>query len=316
MEKYQAVKNWCAERVGNPYIMGATGKTCTPSYRQARMEQYPAYADKMVKNCPRLSKASVNTCVGCRWCDPSTGKGKLAYDCAQLARWAMDFVGIAMVSGATSQWNKTAWAERGEIADLPRDKVALVFRNDGGKMGHVGVYQGDGTVIHAKGHDYGVVQQDLAACDFTHWGIPAGLYGEYVPELLKKGSSGEAVRQLQEMLLRVGMLLPRYGADGKYGNETAAAVLTFQAGHGLPETGECDAATWRALAQACAPDEGADGQTPVQPETPPQAPESGSTAILPPDCEAVPRLKLMEVRACLQNALNIIENALGSRPVG
>ena len=315
MEKSEIAKSWALERIGCPYIYGGTGQVCTPAYRQARAAQYPNYAVKIERNCPRLS-GSAASCKNCRWADPETGRGKLAYDCAQLARWCMAAVGVTLVSGANSQWIKTAWAEKGEIAALPRDRLCLVFRRDNGRMGHVGIYLGDGTVVHAKGHDYGVVQQDLAACDFTHWGIPAGLYGEYVPELLKKGSSGEAVRQLQEMLLRVGMLLPRYGADGKYGNETAAAVLTFQAGHGLPETGECDAATWRALAQACAPDEGADGQTPSQPETPSQAPENGSTSILPTDCEAVPRLKLMEVRACLQNALNIIDNALGSGPVG
>lgn len=253
MEKYQAVKNWCAERVGNPYIMGATGKTCTPSYRQARMAQYPAYADKMVKNCPRLSKASVNACVGCRWCDPSTGKGKLAYDCAQLARWAMDFVGIAMVSGATSQWNKTVWAERGEIADLPRDKVALVFRNDGGKMGHVGVYQGDGTVIHAKGHDYGVVQTRLENDPWTHYGIPMGLYeGSYERPTLHRGDNNEYVRIMQQMLANAGYPLKptrssATGCDGIFGADSENVLKRFQSDHGLSDTGICDPATWDAL---------------------------------------------------------------------
>ena len=41
-------------------------------------------------------------------------EGKRAYDCAQLARWCMNAVGITLVSGATSQWEKTAWAEKGE----------------------------------------------------------------------------------------------------------------------------------------------------------------------------------------------------------
>lgn len=317
MEKWEVARAWCEQRIGCPYIYGATGQVCTPAYRQARMAQYPDYADKIKRNCPRLSQIGVSTCADCRWADPETGRGKLAFDCAQLSRRCMEAVGIALVSGANSQWQKTAWAQKGEIVDMPLDKLCLVFRNDGTngaiKMGHVGIYQGDGTVVHAKGHDYGVVRDNLADVKFTHYGIPADLYSEWAPELLKKGSSGESVRQLQEMLLQVGMLLPRYGADGKFGNETAAAVLTFQAGHGLPETGECDAATWQALAAACAANAAPGGSSPVEPETPPQAPENPPAAILPPDCEAVPRLKLMELRACLADALKIVENALDAK---
>jgi len=32
----QFILNWCQERIGNPYIYGATQKKCTVSYRKAR----------------------------------------------------------------------------------------------------------------------------------------------------------------------------------------------------------------------------------------------------------------------------------------
>ena len=91
---------------------------------------------------------------------------------------AFDAVGIALVSGATSQWTKTAWAETGAIAALPRERLCLVYRQDGaGVMGHAGIYLGDGTVVHAKGHADGVVRERLGEGNrFTHFAIPQGLY--------------------------------------------------------------------------------------------------------------------------------------------
>ncbi len=41
-------------------------------------------------------------------------------------------------------------------------------------------------------------------------------------------AKGEHVKKLQEALLQLGIPLPKFGADGKYGTETANAVKTFQ----------------------------------------------------------------------------------------
>lgn len=46
--------------------------------------------------------------------------------------------------------------------------------------------------------------------------------------LLRPGSRGEAVRKMQQALLDLGYPLPRFGADGDYGSETAGAVRRFQ----------------------------------------------------------------------------------------
>jgi peptidoglycan hydrolase-like protein with peptidoglycan-binding domain len=51
---------------------------------------------------------------------------------------------------------------------------------------------------------------------------------------LKKGSKGVAVKVLQTALISLGYNLPRYGADGDYGNETETAVKAFQVAHSLP----------------------------------------------------------------------------------
>jgi len=42
--------------------------------------------------------------------------------------------------------------------------------------------------------------------------------------MLKNGSKGKKVVQLQESLVKLGYELPKYGADGDYGKETETAV--------------------------------------------------------------------------------------------
>ena len=176
MNKADEARAWALAQVGCPYLMGGTGKPCTPAYRSARAAQYPASAEKIRAACPRAGKKAAS-CAGCRYYDASAKRGKPAYDCAQLTRFCMAAVGISLVSGATSQWKKTAWARQGEISALPRDRLCLVYRRDSaGKMGHAGIYLGDGTVVHAKGHAWGVVREKLNEGNrFTHYGIPEGL---------------------------------------------------------------------------------------------------------------------------------------------
>ena len=244
MEKWEIAKDWCLQRIGNPYIYGATGKPCTPAYREARAAQYPDYAAKIRKNCPRLS-GSAKSCKDCRWCDPETGKGKDAYDCAQFTRRCMEAVGISLVSGANSQWTKTEWAEAGGIDTIPRNKLCLLYREDAdGRKHHAGVYLGDGWIAHAKGHDYGVVKELLGNPKFTHWGIPMGLYTEIEHTALKNGDLGAAVRELQTLLNKYGYSLT---VDGKFGPKTENAVKQFQSSKGLMVTGICSEGTWDAL---------------------------------------------------------------------
>lgn len=203
MDKTEKVRAWLAARVGNPYIMGGTGAFCTVSYRKARAAQYPGSAANIKKYCPRMNGSAVS-CGLCKYWDESTGTGKRAYDCAQLVRFAMEQAGIRMVSGATSQWAKTAWAQQGEMDTLPRDRLCLVYRYDGGNVfGHTGIYLGNGLVQHAKGHAYGVVIESLEKYGkWTHWGIPVGLYDD---EEQKEGNMDVYEVTGKNLALRAGM---------------------------------------------------------------------------------------------------------------
>jgi hypothetical protein len=54
--------------------------------------------------------------------------------------------------------------------------------------------------------------------------------------MLKKGDKGEQVEKLQRALIALGFPLPRWGADGDYGTETATAMSLFLREHGRDVT--------------------------------------------------------------------------------
>ena len=64
---------------------------------------------------------------------------------------------------------------------------------------------------------------------------------------LAKGSKGDKVRVLQELLLGRGYDLGTYGADGDFGATTHRRVVAFQVANGLTADGIVGANTWRSL---------------------------------------------------------------------
>ena len=68
-------------------------------------------------------------------------------------------------------------------------------------------------------------------------------------ELAKK-ATGPSVQKMQEALQTAGYKLPRYGADGKFGDETAKALKKFQTDHCLKDTGRLDKQTMEQLSIA------------------------------------------------------------------
>ena len=287
-ERVETVKSWCIEQIGCPYIYGATGQACTPAYRRARITDYPKYENNITRNCPRLMNRATS-CAGCKWA--RDGVGRLAYDCAQLTRFAMKQAGIALVSGANSQWQKTAFVCKGEIADMPQGLLCLIYRDDEGRKGHTGVYTGDGYVVHAKGHDYGVVREKLGESRFSHFGVPAGLYTD--DELraagidpsgnlptLRRGSKGAIVEQLQRTL---NYLLDEHlTVDGVFGAKTEAAVKALQTKLGLTADGVVGPKTWAELGVIKPPEEPGEPEQPdKEPDEWPQPPEDNGFVMVP-----------------------------------
>ena len=64
---------------------------------------------------------------------------------------------------------------------------------------------------------------------------------------ISKGSKGDKVRVLQELLLGRGYDLGTYGADGDFGETTHRRVVAFQVANGLTADGIVGENTWRKL---------------------------------------------------------------------
>lgn len=224
---------WVKAQLGCPYIFGAAGQTCTPKYRESVIASKPTYADAIRRNCPVLSGKQV-ACQGCKY------NGKPSYDCRGLTRLAVKAAtGRGLQgAGATSQWNDSSnWDIKGAIAAMP-DRPCIVFVAKGNTMSHTGVYIGGGQVIHASGHNAGVISSPMPR-SWTHYAIPVGLEGE-ITMVLQKGSKGDAVQRMQFLLSELGYSFPVYGTDGDFGNETESAVRAFQQDHALPVNGIWD----------------------------------------------------------------------------
>ena len=224
--------------VGWPYVFGAWGEQCTPAGRKRRVrEDHPT----IVSACQVLS-GKKSSCTGCKWNLPVR-----MYDCRGFTDWCLNQVGIDIQgSGATSQWNtKANWTIQGPISEMPRDRVCCVFVKKDAKMQHTGLYLGDGSTCECSS---GVQYFEVMKSKWTHYAIPAGLYDDVpVPTptppdpdkkpTLRKGDSGPYVTLAQTELIQRGYDLGSYGADGKFGAKTEAAVKAFQRDWGLVEDG-------------------------------------------------------------------------------
>jgi hypothetical protein len=67
---------------------------------------------------------------------------------------------------------------------------------------------------------------------------------------LAKNAKGPDVGKMQEALQTAGYKLPRFGADGKFGDETVKALKKFQTDHCLKDTGRLDKQTMEQLSIA------------------------------------------------------------------
>ena len=246
-EKSRKVCNLAESCMGFPYVFGARGEYCTPPMRRKYLNYHPDKTN-IVKKCPVLSGTETN-CMSCIY------DGDRAFDCRGFTYWLLLQVGIKIEGGgATSQYNDAGnWAQRGKLDKMP-DVVCCVFQRVGSTMKHTGMHVGGGKIIHCSGE---VKTGRITDSGWTDYAIPKELYtddelkrAEAIADMLMRGSKGDAVKSLQEMLNKLGYNCGE--ADGKFGSKTEAAVIAFQKAEGLPETGTVDDATMNVLAARAA----------------------------------------------------------------
>ena len=132
---------------------------------------------------------------------------------------------------------------------IDRDELIagdLVFRHNGEKIFHVGVYVGDDEVIEAKGRSDGVVKRHIDASGENYWNRCARFCPLF--ELSKRDlrltspyMRGQDVALMQEQLLCLGYDLGKKGQDGIFGKCTDAAVRLFKKRAAkCAEDGVCD----------------------------------------------------------------------------
>lgn len=232
---------YCKAQVGRPYWYGTYGQIATERLYQNKKTQYPKYYG---------------------WAnDYPEQYGQKVHDCTGLTEgYLMSDGGPDSVPVYRSEYDYSANGLRrackvtGDISNIPEIPGILVFY-----PGHTGVYIGNGEVVEARGHAYGVVKTLLHERPWETWGEHPNI--EYLPEtktcqismpVLKKGDKHlYEIRLLQHLLSTAFHFKGKDGkiivVDGSYGGNTEYAVRTLQNVFGLEVDGICGIQTWTVI---------------------------------------------------------------------
>lgn len=253
--------DFCRKFVGQPYWYGTTINACTESKLKSKAKQYPEhYAEdrmsrykkdiaqhKICADCVGLIKGYIWENAG-EGVIESIGKEKPLFKREYESRGMPDKSANSLFSYAKKQG--LDWGDIDTLPEIP----GLGLHKDG----HVGVYIGNGEAIEERGFNYGCVKTKVKDRKWLHWfKIPSIIYQENqaVPStevlgetILKKGSTGAAVKELQTQLNI--LLKSDLEVDGIFGVLTREAVMQFQAEFELPITGVYDEPSHKALMAA------------------------------------------------------------------
>ena len=189
-------------------------------------------------------------------------KARLNYDCSGLVINCLENAGIpAKQKGATYTGNMP------EV--LPnigfKNVIASVNLSTGSGMkrgdvllgnGHTAFYCGNGKLVHASINEKGTTtggksgdQTGREICIRSYYNKPWKYVYRYTGEVsnagtvsvrnyLQKGDSGDAVKEMQKMLIGCGYSCGKSGVDGSFGGDTEKALLAFQEFYALEVDGK------------------------------------------------------------------------------
>lgn len=150
------------------------------------------------------------------------------------------------VGGATGSRHS-----KGDAADIVvqgvTPRTVAQYAESIGVLG-IGLYEtsADGHFVHIDARDYKSFWYGQACAARSTFGTYSNIGGTTSSSnatsasdifILSNGSRGEKVKELQNNLISLGYSLGLFGADGSYGNATAAAVKKFQSDHNLVADG-------------------------------------------------------------------------------
>ena len=226
---------------GSIYVLGAQGKTgsqITESWIKLREHNKASNYNRAIALWKKRLVAGYKTLS--------------AYDCSGLIVKHLNDAGL-LKGDCTANglyYNECRAIGKNELAagDLVFRKYAASSR-----IYHVGVYMGDGSVVHSKGRDDGVIRESIGKTSWNRFGRLKCLGGAaetagYYRLLKNTGKpymSGADVMTAQAALLGKGY--SPGGIDGAYGPATEAAVRVFQKATGLEADGIVGPKTWEKL---------------------------------------------------------------------
>lgn len=159
-------------------------------------------------------------------------------DCSALVRVCYAYAGIMLPNFNTSTeanvllrsgaFTELTGAKYTKSSDYLRKGDVLVTKT----KGHTVIVLTDGPLYKAEQPE---PEPDYALGD----------------RILRNGSTGPDVKELQQLLIDLGYDCGRWGADGDFGDNTEAAVAHYQSDHGLEIDGIYGPATHAALMADC-----------------------------------------------------------------
>lgn len=145
------------------------------------------------------------------------------------------------------------YKKAGRWFDSPQRGDQIFFGGQGHTGGVVSVNGGtENTIEGNKGDEVRRCSYSIHSPSIIGYGRPryyllTGKITAADMPLVKKGSKGDAVKKLQEMLIAKGYSCGKYGADSEFGSATESAVKAYQRDHGLTVDGEVGEKTWGSL---------------------------------------------------------------------
>lgn len=144
---------YCRAQIGKPYWLGTFGQTASKTLYEQKKRQLPK--NYTAKDFPSQYGQRVHDCIGLIkgyiWSEtPEAVPVYASNGCPDIDESGM----------------YVKCREKGSIGTIPELPGTLVFFE-----GHVGVYIGNGEVIEARGHAYGVVKTKLKERPWRNWGL-------------------------------------------------------------------------------------------------------------------------------------------------